>query len=227
MKPTTTLSIALLLIAMMSCNFSNTNKKNLATVKFIVTDSTSDSGFPELNTITSFNSLKMKGVGNIIYEQADSATLTIKGPLNLLDKIIVENHGNELYIYFDPDYKNLKGTKSIYYYITSPQLNNVDIKGMTTFYNEKEWIEDELELSVEGVGEIYAKNIKSRKLNVDMDGVGKIKIDVKCDEINTAIKGIGTIEISGETGIINMNNKGIGKTYISELKILEKENSEK
>lgn len=212
-------SIALSLLSTASCSLKSNDDKTMATVQFIVTDGKPASEFSDKNTITDFSSLKMRGVGSITYEQADSTSLTIKGPLSLLDKIIVENHGNELYISFDPNYKNLKDTKDIHYHITSPVLNDVDIKGVTTFYNEKTWTADELSLSVKGVGEIKAKNIKSRKLDVDMDGVGKINVDVNCEEISTEIKGVGTVDISGETGTIEMDNKGIGKIDISKLKV--------
>ena len=211
--------IALSLLSISSCNLKGNDDKTMATVQFIVTDGKPAAEFADKNTITDFSSLKMRGVGSITYEQADSTSLTIKGPLNLLDKIIVENHGDELYISFDPNYKNLKDTKNIYYHITSPVLNDVDIKGVTTFYNENLWTADELNLSVKGVGEINAKNIKSRKLDVNMDGVGKINVNVNCEEISTEIKGVGTVDISGETGTIEMENKGIGKIDTSKLKV--------
>lgn len=221
MKRMRNLIIAVAAVSFISCNNAGTDSRNLAAINF-VTEKGASYNESEDNTISEFNTLTMKGVGNIYYEQADSTTLTIKGPLKLLDKIIIENRGKELYISFDPEFRNVRDTRNIYYYITSPQLNEVNIKGVTNFYSEKRWVAEELNLSVEGVGTINASNIDSKKLNVNMDGVGKIKIDVKCDEINTNIKGVGKIEIAGETGTINMNNKGIGKTDISGLTVRDR-----
>lgn len=219
MKIPSFLPVILAVTTCLSCTSGKTDKESLATADFISTENNTEETYVDYNRISGFKSLTMKGVGNIYYEQSDSTNLKIKGPLNLIDKIIVENKGEELYISFDPKYKRPKDIKNIYYHITAPELNQVDIKGVTTFQSSGEWVSDNLKLSVEGVGQIYAKDIKSRELDIEMDGVGKISLNVKCDEINTRIKGVGKVEISGETGTLNTDNKGIGKIDISNLKV--------
>lgn len=221
MKLTTCIYATTIVLLLVSCIFPNTESTNIATAEFTTKDTTENT-FYEKNIIKEFKTLKMDCVGKIFFEQSDSSSLTIKGPLNLLDKIIIKNNKDELCIYFDPKSKNLNNSRYLHYYIKSPRLDKAVIKGIVSFYNDKTWYADTLELTLKGIGQFISQNIKCKKIDVNMDGIDKIILDVNCNEINTDIKGIGTVILTGKTNLLKTRNNGLGKINTKDLTINNK-----
>ena len=130
--------------------------------------------------ISPFDKIEISGSPNVVYEQGDSCTVTVKGPKELVDDIVTEMNGNTLIVrnkgkigVFNIE---LSDDEGLVVYVTSPDLIGVQLSGS---------------------GEFVCKNrIDTDYINVTLRGPGDIDIhDLICDHCITELTGSGDLDI--------------------------------
>ncbi len=71
---------------------------------------------------------------------------------------------------------------------------------------------EEISLSNEGIGNVDASGLQSKKMNLNSSGIGKV--DVFCDgELTLEVNGIGSVSYTGNPTVVSENISGIGKVH--------------
>lgn len=171
--------------------------------------------------VDKFHSLDLTTVGSVYFTQAPKCNVKIDGKKENVDKLLVYVENGTLCI--EPKEENLNGTKNgVNIYITAPTLEELVFCGVGALYCEEELKLDNFKCALEGVGKIYVRNLKCKKLKAEVEGVGKADIHVECEEINAEIDGIGSLTLSGKTKKATIEKNGIGVVDTHNLKITNK-----
>ena len=170
--------------------------------------------------VDNFHNLDLTTVGSVYFTQASKCSVKIDGKKANVDKIQVYVENGTLYI--EPKEENLNGKKDgVNIYITAPTLEDLVFCGVGALYCEEELKVSDFKCALEGVGKIYIRNLKCKKLKAEVEGVGKADIHVECQEIDAEIDGIGSLTLSGKTKKATIDKDGIGIVDTNNLKIIE------
>ena len=170
--------------------------------------------------VDNFHNLDLTTVGSVYFTQASKCSVKIDGKKANVDKIQVYVENGTLCI--EPKEENLNGKKDgVNIYITAPTLEDLVFCGVGALYCEEELKVSDFKCALEGVGKIYIRNLKCKKLKAEVEGVGKADIHVECQEIDAEINGIGSLTLSGKTKKATIDKDGIGIVDTNNLKIIE------
>jgi len=149
--------------------------------------------------VSSFSSLNLELVGNVIYEQSDSLYVNATGSSVLIDALKVTQNKQELSIEMKNKRSFSDGKKEVVITIGSPILKEIDFKS---------------------VGKLHVKNnFKGNKLKITNEGVGEIKIDdCHVNSFKLISRSVGVITVKGSTNEASIDSKGIGKIDCSQFK---------
>ena len=162
-------------------------------------DSKLDSDTSKTYDISDFSGLNLELIGEVFYEQADSAYLTVSGSSTLIEALKVSNSKEELTIEMKNKRRYSVGKKELIIRVGSPRLQAI---------------------SYTSIGTLHIDNyFKSDKLNITNKGVGQIKIeDCHVDNFNLTSQSVGSIEIKGTSNETHINSEGVGNIDCSEFK---------
>lgn len=170
--------------------------------------------------VDNFHNLDLTTVGSVYFTQASKCSVKIDGKKANVDKIQVYVENGTLCI--EPKEEILNGKKDgVNIYITAPTLEDLVFCGVGALYCEEELKVSDFKCALEGVGKIYIRNLKCKKLKAEVEGVGKADIHVECQEIDAEINGIGSLTLSGKTKKATIDKDGIGIVDTNNLKIIE------
>ena len=170
--------------------------------------------------VDNFHNLDLTTVGSVYFTQASKCSVKIDGKKANVDKIQVYVENGTLCI--EPKEEILNGKKDgVNIYITAPTLEDLVFCGVGALYCEEELKVSDFKCALEGVGKIYIRNLKCKKLKAEVEGVGKADIHVECQEVNAEINGIGSLTLSGKTKKATIDKDGIGVVDTNNLKITE------
>ena len=170
--------------------------------------------------VDNFNRMDLTTVGVVYFTQGAKHSVKIDGKKTNVDKIQVYVENGTLCI--EPKEDNLNGKKDgVNIYITAPTLEDLVFCGVGALYCEEELKVSDFKCALEGVGKIYIRNLKCKKLKAEVEGVGKADIHVECQEIDAEINGIGSLTLSGKTKKATIDKDGIGIVDTNNLKIIE------
>jgi hypothetical protein len=141
-----------------------------------------------------FSKLELDIPANLTYIVADSVSLTIGAPKNILDIITTDIDGRTLEIKSTNDYKTEKRVEII---MTIRPLDAIQLNGS---------------------GEIRGINVmKGKELKLSINGSGDIKGHYDYRMIRTEINGSGDAHLSGKTEEHKININGSGKAHAEDL----------
>lgn len=201
MKTIVTLVVATILFALTpSCIIANEYSvaDNYDTTKFVT----------RTFNLSDFNGISCDGVAHITYKQADNYSIVAKSSEEILNKTTITVEKNTLKI--DQNNIKLKKQTPIFIEITTPQLNNIDIEGVTTFKSEIINTTDNFDIEVEGVGHIDIKRIVCASANVDVSGTCKLYGAINAtDNVKLDIDGVATSEVDIEARSLDLDGGGV------------------
>lgn len=168
--------------------------------------------------VAKFHKLDLATVGTVYFIQDKECSVKIEGKEKNVElyNIYVEDHT----LCIEAKEKNINGNKNgVTIYITAPSLSELDFMGVGQLYSNEELKADVFKCTLQGVGKMYIRNLICRKLDVEIDGIGKAEIRVKCQELEAGVNGIGSLTLSGSTEEANISKSGIGRVDTDDLKI--------
>ena len=179
----------------------------------------------EKRTVPAFDSLDVNYAGSIEVRSQEQESVEISGDDNIIPFIKTEVKNGTLYIQSSKGYSPRQNLKVI---IATPnvkrfvfdgvgeaKLSNVkndrieiDIRGVGSFRASGETKEANITLS--GVGNVDAKNLRAVNATVHSDAVGNIDLYVT-GKLDVKASGIGEVNYYGNPKIVTKQAEGIGK----------------
>ena len=169
----------------------------------------------EIRSITEFDSIELKGVGDLHVERGEQETLRIEGDDEVIRQIITEVAHRRLVIRFDTwTALRMWGTsQKVAFYITVKDLNHVTISGSGTLHLAH-FETEALELSLAGAGSIVA-DVDVSTLQAGVAGSGDFTVTGSAREVDIRITGAGSFRGLGLKGQdVRVSIGGAGKASV-------------
>ena len=157
-----------------------------------------DSNTSKAYDISEFTSLNLELIGEVFYEQSDSAYLNVSGSSILINALKVSDDNGDLSIELR-NKRKFTGKKKLVVRVGSPHLAKVNFESVGTLHLKNNFISDELSINNKGVGEII----------ID---------DCQVEKFSLTSKSIGSIKIKGTSNLTYINSVGLGEIDASEFK---------
>jgi hypothetical protein len=169
----------------------------------------------ETRDVSGFQSVILKGIGNLYVEQGQTEGLRIEAEDNLLEYIEVDVVGEGLEIGFRT-VANIRPTRPINFYVTLVEVESVQLLGSGNI-NAGDLVGDEIRFVLAGSGNIRADSIQAERLRTELPGSGDVRInggvverqevrlmgsgdyqaqDLESQEADISIAGSGSITLS-------------------------------
>lgn len=145
-----------------------------------------------------------------VYEDStlELPSIEIEAPSNLMEHITTKVHGATLEI---DSRKCFKNTKDITIWVRLPKLQGAYINGSGNITGETPFNTDNLDLEINGSGDISLEAYASSKITTQIDGSGNIELWGTCTKETVEINGSGNIKAKNmiaEDCQVNINGSG-------------------
>lgn len=185
--------LALVAMAMSSCSTCGNSGFNFSyTTSDEVEVSTRDSrGFEKIEVI---------GSPTVFYAQADTFSVRVKGPKDLVPNILTEVNGNTLTIRNKGKLGvvnvSFGGNKQLAVYVTSPDLVGVTLSGSGDFISESPVDTDVLNIRLKGSGDVRFSDVVCDRCDAELVGSGDLDIEhLDTRETSASLVGSGDLDI--------------------------------
>ena len=173
--------------------------------------------------VEAFHALDITAVGNIIFTQADNYSLRIEGKEKNVNHTTTSVSDNgTLHIGFKG--KSGRGNNNgVTIHLSAPSLDGIEFSGVGSFRCEGDLkLDGDLNIDIDGVGEVVIDDLACRNLDLDLDGVGDAELTVNCDHVDASMHGVGSVTLRGNARSANLSRGGIGDLDTKGLNIGEK-----
>jgi hypothetical protein len=157
--------------------------------------------------LKSFTRIENIGVADVNITLGDPQSVVLKAQQNIIDVLIYQVINNTFTIGVK-DNVSIKNTPEITFDIVVNEISDIGLIGAGSFQLSGGF-QDELSISLIGVGQIDAYDLEVGSCTILTSGVGDCKVNVR-DELNVSIIGVGSVYYKGNPSI-NPDIKGIGK----------------
>lgn len=156
-----------------------------------------------------FEKIILKGSDKIVYTQGDKVSVRIHGVKEQVDAVIVNKNGNTLEVSRKSSINNGMGLRSLFnainngqreeslvIYVTSPDIIGITLMGSGDFVGKGKIDTDNLDIFLQGSGDIDLDDIVCDNIKVKTQGSGDIEIN-KVESITSDIylQGSGDIKV--------------------------------
>ena len=180
----------------------------------------------EVRKVSGFTSIRMEGVGSIVFTQSSNYNFQIEGPAANIKKYAVSVEGKELVITQENEQNKKNNKQKVTFYISAPDLSKVVIEGVGNFSAPNTLSLKNLVFKLEGVGNFSTKDLKCDVFQADLEGVGNMDLRVDCQRIKVNLEGVGNMTLSGRADKVHTVKEGTGKIDIKNLTYRELNNKE-
>lgn len=171
----------------------------------------------ETRGVSAFSSIRLEGVGNIVFTQSSECRFQIEGVSSYIKQYNISVKGKELVITQVDNQSNKKKKQKVTFYVSAPDLSKVIIEGVGNFNAPNTLSVKNMVFKLEGVGNFMAKDLKCGILRLDLEGVGNLNLGVDCKKVEANLEGVGNITLSGSADIVRIAKEGTGKINIKKL----------
>ena len=181
-----------------------------------------DARVSQTRKVDVFHAIDITAVGEIIFTQADKYSLRIEGKEKSVNRTTTSVSGDgTLHIGFKG--RSGRGNNGVTIYLSAPSLDGIEFRGVGSFRCEGVLkLDGDLNIDIDGVGEVVIDDLACRNLDIDLDGVGDAEITVNCDYVNASMHGVGSVTLRGNARSANLSRGGIGDLDTKGLHIEEK-----
>lgn len=214
MKAKLNVLLIILLAGLTGCSFIAEKAEGIAPSKNYITRD---------YQIKDFKSIDATTVGDIYYTQSTDgkSTLQIYGPDNFVGLIQVSVKGNTLVLAMDK-HKKIKNAKKLKITMSSPDLNQIQFKGVGDVHIDNKFVTGRLEIESKGVGDIHIQELDCQNLTVNSMGVGDVSLRGKAVNANLTTKGVGDVEAEElEATHVKASSNGVGDISCNAIQSLD------
>lgn len=185
--------MALVAITMMSClsvNLGNGSKDDTPTQVPVSN---------QLTTMQAFDEVEIAGAFKVIYEQRESHSVRIEASEQALKEMTVYVKDGELRIRQAVS-KPTVSFSDVKLYVTSPQIEHIEIAGSGTFTASKPFTVNDLHTEIAGSGKILLVAVNGHEAEMEIAGSGDVEIgQLNIEKAKAQIAGSGDINL----GVLN------------------------
>ena len=166
--------------------------------------------------INEFKSVKLKSSSNVFITQGSPFKVMVKGQSNIIANIETDIQDDRWEIEFEDcmrDYTKLN------FYITMPEIQKLKVSGSGNMKGMNEFDVAEIELEVDGSGNIDVDISDATKVIADISGSGEIELAGISDIIDIEIGGSGDVSAFNlETNIayVKINGSGDVEVFVND-----------
>ncbi len=208
--------------------------------------SSSETQAEESRQLRGFERIALLGSLDVKYAQADSFSVLVQAPVDVLKDVETRVDGSVLRINMKSkeSFVDLLGSDDdITVYVTSPDFLGIELKGSGDFECQglldtdtldmlllgsgdiefKDIICDQVRVKLIGSGDIDVKNVKALHSDVELVGSGDVKIHfTESGNVKSNLLGSGDIKFSGTVNDLKSNVRGSGDMDSQRLDIRTK-----
>ena len=166
--------------------------------------------------LTGFERIELLGSLDVKYLQADSFSVVVKAPKEVVDKVetrvvnhtlVVNMKGETTLINF-----GVSDSDDVSVWVTSPDFLGIVVRGSGDFDSESLVDTDTLDIELNGSGDIEFDNIICDRMNVNLVGSGDVEVrNVKTQWADVNLVGSGDIKIKfDDSGVVESSLTGSG-----------------
>lgn len=180
----------------------------------------------ESRSVSGFDEVELRGVGNLSIQQTGSESLTVEAEEDVLPKLRTEVENDRLIIGPRPN-TTIRTTEPINYKLNVKDLDalkvsgsgNVDAEGIST--DELAVVisgtgnvrisggADSQDIDISGSGNYRAEDLRSKEAKIDLGGAGSAIVNAS-DELNAEVSGSGSVEYIGDP-TVHQDVSGVGR----------------
>jgi len=154
----------------------------------------------ENRTVQPFTGIILKVPGSLYYTQNPIYGLELRSQRNILNEIETVINGTNLEIRFKHHNTSIGRHDVINVYVSSPDANNLEIKGSGNLYITQPFTGNRMRLATDGSGNIQVNQLTVNSLTSTISGTGNVMVNMGTVEMSEAnISGSGFIDVSGLT----------------------------
>lgn len=201
----------------------------------------------ENRRISDFERIELLGSLDVKYMQADSFSVKVKAPVDVLKNVETRVEGSTLKINMRGEgnwlHFGISDSKNVTVYVTSPDFLGIELRGSGDFKCKHLLDTDNLDISLNGSGDIEFDDILCDCINVSLVGSGDVELkkvkalqsyinlvgsgDIKMrfDDSGTVesdLTGSGDITLSGSVKRYHSNVRGSGDMHSEGLRVEDK-----
>jgi len=140
--------------------------------------------------ISAFNAIDLSGIGTVIIEQGTEETLEIAAEDNLIDYLVSDVKGRQLYLGME-EFINLQPSQDIIFYVTVKNITTIRTSGMGKVIVKNGLESDNLQLEISGSGNMDLADLSVRTLAISISGMGDVTVSGTAMQQNIEISGTG------------------------------------
>lgn len=156
--------------------------------------------------LQSFNKIENSGVADFYITRGNPQSVVLKSHQNIIDVMTYEVINDALRVGLK-DNTSIEYAEEIRFDITVNELVDIKLIGVGYFELSGDF-QDELIISLTGVGDVNAYDMEVGNCKIVTTGVGDCKVFVR-DELDVLILGVGNVYYKGNPGI-TQNVTGVG-----------------
>ncbi len=158
-------------------------------------------------TLDAFSKIENTGVADIFVTMGSPQSVVLKAQQNVIDEMTMGVISNELKIGLKEGV-NIAEADTIRFDITIPEISSITLTGVGDYVLSGDY-QEELAISLTGVGTVEAFDLEVGTCTINITGVGDCEVNVK-NELIVNITGVGDIYYKGDPNI-DQSVSGMGR----------------
>ena len=165
----------------------------------------------ETYNLSGFEEISVSGAYDLDVTVGEAFSITVSGHAEEMENLKVEVKNGELHLGKVKN-KRMKNTNGVQAKITMPRLSAMSVAGVAEGTVTGIDAED-FELDIAGVGELRLSGT-CQHLEADIAGVGEIKArDFKCEDVHVSLAGVGEAEVYASKSV-DVSAMGVGEVNV-------------
>lgn len=166
--------------------------------------------------LTGFNRIELQGSLDVKYSQADTFSVVVLAPNDVLRYVETRVDGEKLIINMKDGDKlinfGMDDSDDVTVYVTSPDFLGIELKGSGDFDSKGLLDTDSLDIVLRGSGDIEFDNVICDQVNVSLVGSGDVEVrTVKALRSRVSLIGSGDVKMCYDnSGVVESNLTGSG-----------------
>lgn len=165
---------------------------------------------------TGFRNLEISGSQEFYISKGSDYKVEIEAQPNIHDRLDVDVHSGTLSVEVDGC---IRFHKSIKVYITTPELEDIELSGSADVYVNDEFTTDHCRIDISGSGEIHHRLV-ANELDVNISGSGEVEIEGAAEDQDIRISGSGDFygfDLPGSTAYVQVSGSGDARVNVSDF----------
>ncbi|MBK8491511.1 MAG: DUF2807 domain-containing protein [Saprospirales bacterium] len=165
--------------------------------------------------LPSFSGIDLKISGNVVLRQGSEQYVEVEGQANIIDLLKLNVNNNTWDIKFTDC---VRDHDELTFYITLPEITNLDISGSGKIYGDNLFEGDNLDLRISGSGDLDLA-LDYQKLDSRISGSGDIRLEGDATKFDLDISGSGdyhAFNLKTEKGDVKISGSGKAEVYVTD-----------